>query len=81
MAKWILNSFDFVSREKYDALLKQLKELQLTVKCDYYEAYLLEKKRKESLEQELAYLRKDSPARVEESEVHNVAGWEYYDLP
>lgn len=50
-------------QEKYDQLLKEHEELKKNVTCDYYEAYLLEKAKREKLE-------KDYNATV--------PGYEYY---
>lgn len=49
MAKW--GSMEFVSKEEYDKLLKEFEELKKNVNCDYYESYLLEKKKRETLEE------------------------------
>ena len=70
MAKWGVPNLtaEFVElQEKYDQLLKDYEELKKNVTCDYYEAYLLEKKKNEKHQ-----------SKVEEAKVRNVAGWEYY---
>jgi hypothetical protein len=60
-------------QERYDKLLAEHELLKKEVKCDYYEAYLLEKLRREELE------RKFRQSSVKENQVHQIAGWEYYD--
>ncbi len=81
MAKWGVPSTEAELaelQEKYDSLLKAHQELQATVNCDYYEAYLREKKRRESLEADLMISKEPYQSKVDEKQVRNVAGWEYY---
>jgi hypothetical protein len=68
MAKWDLS--ELCSGPDYKALYKELlkehEELKKTVHCDYYEAYLLEKKKRETLEAKFGKpAQEDSP-------------WDYY---
>jgi hypothetical protein len=82
MAKWseitgFLDS-EFVTRKEYDRLKKELEDLQATVNCDYYEAYLREKKRREALEADLMCQKEPYQTKVDEKQVRDVAGWEYY---
>lgn len=68
MAKWseVANLLDdeYVTKKEYNELLKKYQELQATVSCDYYEAYLLEKAKREKLEKQSN---------------ETVPGYEYYE--
>ena len=78
MAKWgvpnLTAEFDEL-QEKYDQLLKDYEELKKNVTCDYYEAYLLEKKKVENLTNKQTKYQ----SSVKQDTVRNVAGWEYYN--
>ncbi len=79
MAKWSVSSPKAELeelQEKYDSLLEDYKALQANVNCDFYEAYLLEKKKREELQTAMNL----KPRRnvVYEEDVHQVAGFEYY---
>ena len=76
MATWqeigtLLDS-EYVPKKVYLDLLKEHQELQKNVNCNYYEAYLREKLKREALETRM------HQSKIEETQVRNVAGWEYY---
>jgi hypothetical protein len=79
MAKWGIPSPKAELEElqgKYDSLLEDYKALQANVNCDFYEAYLLEKKMRQALEKKVNT--KPHKNTITEEDVHQVAGFEYY---
>jgi hypothetical protein len=66
---------EYVPKKEYEELKARFEELQKTVNCDYYEAYLQEKLRREALESKNLNTRNI----VSKEDVHQVAGFEYYD--
>jgi len=65
-----MNDPGYTKRHLLADYKKLYEELQGQVHCDYYEAYLREKKRREALEEKL------KPVRID---VSAVAGFEYYN--
>lgn len=74
MAKWAWPSAMAALSDKYNQLLKEHEELKKNISCDYYEAYLLEKKKRENLETKL-----NQRANIKVEDVNMIAGWEYFD--
>jgi len=79
MAQWDgwleLIEKEYVPKKEYEELQARFEELQKSVNCDYYEAYLQEKARREVLESKNLSTRNI----VSKEDVHQVAGFEYYD--
>jgi len=80
MAKWDVPDYrDELDklRKQYVVLAREHEKLKQVVTCDFYEAYLLEKAKREKLEQQIAAKLHDNV--VKEEDVHQVAGFEYYN--